>query len=145
MSLTTLVASGKKKLPLPPAVEPLERAARSVVQGGVIGALTKGLLYMTFRGFGASPVASIIGSVGGGIILGKMAADLPPPDGTGGALDKIHLSLSVGESVLFPLAAGTIMAISRKDESSKKDAIVLLSTAALGAGVSLAVLSDRTG
>lgn len=93
------------------------------------------------RRFGASLASSAVGAIGAATVVAKMVAGkIPAQDDSGADLSKIHLSLNVGEVVLFPLAAGLALALS-SDDRRRKDSLVLLGTAALGAGATAAVLS----
>lgn len=101
--------------------------------GGVAGAM------------GASPAASAVGAVAVGTALAKIVGSSSEPLSAAGSsldLSKIRLSLNVGEAVLFPLAAGLALAMS-SDAGRRKDSLVLLGAAALGAGVTAAVIASR--
>lgn len=97
------------------------------------------------RAFGASPAVSAVGGVAAGTTAAKiLGGSSEPLSAAGSSLDlsKIRLSLNVGEAVLFPLAAGLTLAMS-SDAGRRKDSLVLLGAAALGAGVTAAVIASR--
>jgi hypothetical protein len=110
-----------------------------------IGALTKVGAASTFIAMGASPVATLVGSLSMGIVASKLSANLPERDESGMDLSKVKLSLNVGEAVIFPLVAGMLMVSSRDTPQAKTDAIALLAAAALGTGVTCAVLASKGG
>lgn len=103
---------------------------------------TAALVGGSSRLYGASPVASTVGAASIATIVTKMLSSRLPTTHVGVDLSKIRLSLSVGDAVLFPLAAGLALAFSA-GEDRKKDAAVLLSAAALGAGATFAVLASK--
>jgi hypothetical protein len=112
------------------------------VAAWLVGALLVG---STSRVLGASPAASAVGGVAVGTALAKIVGSSSEPLSAAGSsldLSKIRLSLNVGEAVLFPLAAGLALAMS-SDAGRRKDSLVLLGAAALGAGVTAAVIASR--
>jgi hypothetical protein len=121
----------------------LDRVFRSLERGAAAGALGGVAAATLFRRFGASTVVSAVGAVGVGTFCAKMGSALPEPgsvEAAGLDLRRVHISLNVGEVVLFPLAAGLALALS-SEPSRKRDASVLLFLAALGAGATTAALT----
>jgi hypothetical protein len=114
----------------------------SIEVGVATWVATAALVGGSTRRYGASPVASAVGAASIATIVTKMVASRVPTTNVGIDLSKVRLSLSVGDTVLFPLAAGLALAFSA-GEDRKKDALVLLSAAALGAGATFAVLASK--
>ncbi len=132
----------------------LEDQGFQLVMGGASARFERGaaawlagaaLVGGTAIAMGASPAASLVGAALVGTSAAKiMGSSSEPLSAAGSSLDlsKIRLSLNVGEAVIFPLAAGLALAMS-SDAGRRKDSFVLLGAAALGAGVTAAVIAAR--
>ena len=103
-----------------------------------LGAVTKIVASGAFAAAGASPAVALVAGVGTGIAASKLV----PLEDTTGQFDvkKIGVTLNVGEAILFPVIAGTVLYASKDDAQSKRDAAVLLATAVFGAGIAYAAL-----
>lgn len=119
---------------------PLDRvfraATRSTLMAGVFGVSVLQML----RGARAGATLQVLGTgaaVMTGAKLGLLSVDQGTPDSVSG-LERVHLSLNVGEAVLFPAAGGLVL-LSSGSPKLQRDGAMLLGISAVAGLFSAAV------
>ena len=140
--MTCLECKGLDALASMASASSLTHVSRA--EGIAVGAVMGGLLTeLVMRAAGIGITSRMIaGAFGSGLGARVMAHTLPPVENTGG-IERVHVSLSLGEAVLMPLAGGTVMLLS-SEVPRKRDGIALIAMAGVGAAVAGLVLSTET-